>query len=201
MQAVIEEARRTSELEKQKQAFEEEKTRINNIHALRESVRLKDFNSIMKFYDDEIAQLKKNYVDYSDEVKAQDEAKSLLMSQNHSKLMDLLKSWNPDWMKRGKDFGQSLLDGINEKIPQINSAIETIMSKINSVYKASEAAVKAGTAKVGTIANVNTMVPNAITANIGESKTFNLYVDGKNMASTIAPHMTDVIKAKNNTIR
>ena len=201
MQAVIEEARRTSELQKQKEAFEEEKTRINNIHALRESVRLKDYNSLVKYYDDEIAKLKKNYVDYSDEVKAQDEAKSLLMSQNHSKLMDLLKSWNPDWMKRGKDFGQSLLDGINEKIPQINSAIETIMSKVNSVYKASESAVKAGTAKVGTIANVNTMVPNAITANIGESKSFNLYVDGKNMASTIAPHMTDAIKARTNTIR
>lgn len=203
MQAVIAEANRTSELAKEEQRIKEEEAKISAFFENWKKMREENYLSTIEYYKKEIGELRKNYIDYSNEVIAQNAAKKLLLANDHTETMKLLESYNPDWKAKGENFGQSLLAGLASKTNDINKAINNLLSKVNSISdKTAEAMKKA--ANVG--ANVVNKSMNTISATIapppppavtGLQSNLNVSVnlDGRNVASGIAPHFTNLIRS------
>ena len=186
---------------------EAEQTKLNNDLAMlqtnfdnkiktREQMRL---NEEAYFANIEKA-LSKHYEEINKEDKLQAEARQLFLDSNNKKVIELLNSYNPSWKDAGKSWGQSLLDGIASQSKNIEAAISSIMSKVGKVTSAAANLTSAKPSFAGVGGAIDPFAQTALMNQL-QSANFNLYVDGKNMASTIAPHMTDAIKAKNNIIR
>jgi hypothetical protein len=186
---------------------EAEQTKLNNDLAMlqtnfdnkmktREQMRL---NEEAYFANIEKALLK-HYEEINKEDKLQAEARQLFLDSNNKKVIELLNSYNPSWKEAGKSWGQSLLDGIASQSKNIEAAISSIMSKVGKVTSAAANLTSAKPSFAGVGGAIDPFAQTALMNQL-QSANFNLYVDGKNMASTIAPHMTDVIKTKTNINR
>lgn len=139
-----------------------------------------------------------HYAELNKEDKLQAQARELFLDTNNKNVINLLASYNPKWQEAGKTWAEKLLTGI--KSVGITDAINSIMSKISAVQSATANLVNPSPSFAGIGGRVDPFTTNAVMNQL-QSANLNLYVDGKNMASTIAPHMTDVIKTKTNTIR
>lgn len=203
MQAVIAEANRASELAKEEERIKEEETKISAFFENWKKMREENYLSTIEYYRKEIKELRKNYVDYSNEVVAQNEAKKLLLANDHTATMKLLESFNPDWKAKGENFGQALLSGLASKTEDINKAISELLSKVNNIKEKTNEAMKKA---AGASASVVAKSVNAISATLNppppqavsslQSQNFNLYMDTKMVASSIAPAMVGMIATK-----
>lgn len=134
-----------------------------------------------------------HYENLNKEDKLQATARKMFLDENNKELVSLLATYNPKWEEAGKTWAEKLLSGI--KSIKIDEAIETIMSKISSVKSATANLVSASPAIAGINGRVDPFMTNAVMSQLSNPNV-NLFVDGKSMASAIAPHMTDQIRAR-----
>lgn len=134
------EAERAAELEKIKQDYVEKEFQLQR------HINLK--LELMKVFNDAVVRNEKllleeqtkNVKALDTEIELQQKALELTLPKNHKELMDLLKTFNPDWLKAGKSFGEELLSGLNAKKQSIEDAVKSILSQVSKAQGATVSA-------------------------------------------------------------
>lgn len=94
-----------------------------------------------QWYQDEVdkynkTQLEKIEIQYKtllQEENLQAEARTLILDENNTELVELLDSYNPYWQNAGQSFGESLLTGLNSMKTSIQAEVADILSLISEV--------------------------------------------------------------------
>jgi hypothetical protein len=139
------------------------------------------------------------------------EARRLMLNIDNKKLIDLLETYNPKWQDAGANFAESLLKGLRSKNQSIQDEVKSMLQFLDKnntnvelfpIAKISTAPMfgdRSGIQSPSFIINTQSMeeLPKMSATRLGnaESQT-NIYLDGREITRTIAPHMVDMIRAK-----
>jgi phage-related minor tail protein len=82
--------------------------------------------------NNEIVFLKEHYKGLMSEENLQAEARKLITNNNQTELMQLLRSYNPNWQNAGQSFGESLLQGLNSTKQSIGAAVNEMLALVSS---------------------------------------------------------------------
>lgn len=87
-------------------------------------------DSKLKGLDAEMEAVKAHFAILTTEETLQAEARKLALDKNNKEIIDLLKTYNPDWQNAGQSFGESLLDGLNSMKASIQSAVASMVALV-----------------------------------------------------------------------
>ncbi len=76
------------------------------------------------------------------------ESRKLLLDGNSKELVDLLESYNPKWRDAGQSLGDSLVNGLNSKKSDMQTAVNEILSMIEQVNQAQSGAASTASKNV-----------------------------------------------------
>ncbi|MBB6716275.1 phage tail tape measure protein [Clostridium gasigenes] len=114
--------------------------------------------------------IKKFYADKTKLANLQAKAEKLIMDNNQKEIVELLKSYSPQYEESGKTLGEKMADGFKEKMKSAISMIGNIESRINSLRDID---------MQNALASVN-YVPSLIENNVGSTTTSSSVVNNKN---------------------
>jgi hypothetical protein len=139
------------------------------------------------------------------------EARRLMLNIDNKKLIDLLETYNPKWQDAGDNFAESLLKGLRSKNKSIQDEVKSMLQFLDKnntnvesfpIAKISTAPMfgdRSGIQSPTFINNTKNMeeLPKMSAIRLGnaESQT-NIYLDGREITRTIAPHMVDTLRTK-----
>jgi hypothetical protein len=139
------------------------------------------------------------------------EARRLMSNIDNKKLIDLLETYNPKWQDAGDNFAESLLKGLRSKNKSIQDEVKSMLQFLDKnntnvesfpIAKISTAPMfgdRSGIQSPTFINNTKNMeeLPKMSAIRLGnaESQT-NIYLDGREITRTIAPHMVDTLRTK-----
>jgi len=83
---------------------------------------------------------KTHFAELNSEEALQAEARRLAVDKNNKELVDLLKTYNPEWQNAGQSFGEKLLEGLNSTKQSIQSAVNEMLAMVGKVNVANESA-------------------------------------------------------------
>ncbi|MEG1287617.1 MAG: phage tail tape measure protein [Clostridium sp.] len=147
-------------LKAQKEELEEKrKNEIDNINSIYESEK--------EFYQNRLDEAKKFYNDRTSEAKLQAEAEKLIVDKNQKEIVELIKSYAPQWYDAGQSLGDRLVEGMKPSIDSINKMIDSIWSSINAAQSAAKSAV----------GSINKIISNNTVNNNSKTSNFNTYVE------------------------
>jgi hypothetical protein len=146
------------------------------------------------------------------------------VDKGQSSIVELLKTYNPQWQNQGQSFGQSLIDGLNSKKQSIKQAVDSLLFLTQSqnqdtLEQQKKNTQKQAVKKVGFDFNAIPMMANGGIVNsptlawIGEgrqseaviplnrladmtSRDTHIYLDSREITRAIAPNMVDQIRSK-----
>ena len=146
------------------------------------------------------------------------------VDKGQSSIVELLKTYNPQWQNQGQSFGQSLIDGLNSKKQSIKQAVDSLLFLTQSqnqdvLDQQKKNTQKQAVKKVGFDFNAIPMMANGGIVNsptlawIGEgrqseaviplnrladmtSRDTHIYLDSREITRAIAPNMVDQIRSK-----
>jgi len=87
-------------------------------------------------YEEEIKKMQEHYKNLNKEENLQAETRKLTLDSDNKDLITLLETYNPKWQDSGQSFGESLLNGLNSTKAKIQTAVNNIMSLVNSTQSA-----------------------------------------------------------------
>lgn len=90
----------------------------------------------LAFLQSKLDSTKKHYEQLNSEESIQAEVRRLALQANNTELINVLQAYNPKWQDAGQSFGESLLNGLNSTKTRIQSAVQSIMSMVNSTQSA-----------------------------------------------------------------
>lgn len=138
----------------------------------------------------------------------------LVLANNQTQTLDLLKKYNPNWEEQGKSFGERLLAGIKSKTGEINSAIAALMAKVNNATNSASQKISDASNSISSKAKQvitpslqyippapaydsnsqsNLKIPASTMFNVKANDTI-IYLDGRQIASSTAPVMVDMLR-------
>jgi len=205
-----------AELEAEKSALETGLTNLQTNFNNRKQVYDGLLETIKTFYAGALERNKEAFEKEKAEDKLQKEAREGILKGEQKDLLDLLATYNPDWLNAGKTFGEKLLEGILKMSPSIDSAVQTMLDKVKPLTvtptKKTGKTTTGGTkvtgaayggiftsptlAMVGDGGQAEAILPLSRLAEITGQQSTHIYLDGREITRSVAPLMVDSIRTK-----
>jgi hypothetical protein len=180
----------------QLESFEKEiTTEVQRINDLREKVidgydqKLEDLD---KYHSEKRKRYEESFTNLLTQENIQEEVRRLVAGKNQESILELLKSYNSGWMEQGRTYGQQLIDGLLEKKQSMEKAVKELLDLIPKSAQPSTPKIDYAPKSTISTYDYKQMVGYSFETPIN----VNVNMDGKSVASIIAPHMTDTIRAK-----
>lgn len=97
-------------------------------------------DATLKGLDVQMEAVKTHFEALTTEEALQAEARKLALDKNNKEIIELLKTYNPQWQDVGQSFGESLLDGLNSTKASIQAAIASMLALVPGAPKAPSSA-------------------------------------------------------------
>ncbi len=85
----------------------------------------------------ELNATKEHYDELMKEEKLQEKARKLMIEDHNNEVIELLETYNPKWLDKGRSFGEKLIEGLNSTKASIQAKVNEILSLVNQANSAS----------------------------------------------------------------
>jgi uncharacterized FlaG/YvyC family protein len=143
----IEDARNDAARRKQREALEDRKEAIQEEIDVKERAAEEEEAKADQALADQEARLEEirdivqtHYERMLDDQRVQAEAEQMILNDNQAAMIDVLKSWAPEYFTLGKSFGERLIAGYVGKQPDFQKALNYSMNYVQNAASIIEAA-------------------------------------------------------------
>ena len=172
--------------------YERETGRIQDLQSQVESYYTDYLQKLDKFHGDKLTRTTGFYSVLNSEEAKQEMVRRGLVEKDQKQIIELLKTFNPQWQDAGRSYGEQLIDGLNSKKKSIEDAVKSILSLIPPTIQSPTTP----SAKTPTSPN-----PLSFSEMVGKVKdeyqpVFNMYMNSKMVASSVASDMVGMLNTK-----
>lgn len=141
-------------------------------------------------YEDEKQALIKHYQELMEKEKLQQEARKFMVEGHNDEVISILKTYEPQWLEKGRSFGEKMLEGLQSKIPDIQNAVNSMMALVNQGNQA------VNSMKIPSIQSANNTVASSSKSSTQPTTGGSLDYDklGKTIAENVKPSITQKIE-------
>ena len=196
---------KTRDRRHQKEQLEDQKSALESQYNTDKANVEKTAQTNEDNYNKQLENVKNFYTEKQKEANIDAEAQKLIVNNNQTEIVSLLKSYGQDYEIAGASLGDRLVSGFKNALSTIPDMISSITSQLNTLDNQNIDIGNMGVAIPGTSILNTIYAGTATTAQLKNNQPFiiqnHLYMDSKEIAAATAPHSNKIQGADLSLVR
>jgi hypothetical protein len=153
------------------------------------------YDAKKKALDDQLQTTKDTYAKMETDAALEAKAEQLIMAQNQTAIVNLLKSYSSDYNAAGSDLGDALLTGFKPKVDAISALVQGVAQQIEAARQTADSAMAAAASAAAASASVTASKTAASSSGTSGGKSVSVTNNVTVAQKTTAAQALAVVKA------